>query len=121
MARAEAERKTQGRTEIENLLQERIRLDELQRKARLEHIQAIEGAIKTSLTQQERLRENEHNQINEEVSAIQRQQKYEYESRLQDEMIANLELKANQKMLEQMQKQQQEEHSRRTREKLDVL
>lgn len=36
-------------------------------------------------------------------------------------MIANLELKANQKMLEQMQKQQQEEHSRRTREKLDLL
>jgi len=38
MARAEAERKTKVRTEMENLLQERIRLDELQRKARLEHI-----------------------------------------------------------------------------------
>ena len=49
-ARAEAERKMQVRTEMENLLQERIRLDELQRKARLEHIQAVEKAIKTSMT-----------------------------------------------------------------------
>ena len=46
------------------------------------------------------MREDEHRAVNEEVNAIQRQQKYEYESRMQDEMIANLELKANQKMLE---------------------
>jgi len=58
------------------------------------------------MTQQEKLREEEHRAVNEEVNAIQRQQKYEFESRMQDEMIANLELKANQKMLEQMQKQQ---------------
>lgn len=55
---------------MENLLQERIRLDELQRKARLEHIQAVETAIKTSMTQQERLREADHRHINEEVGAI---------------------------------------------------
>ena len=95
MARAEAERKSQMRTEMEQLLQERIRLDELQRKARLEHIQAIEQTIKTSLTQQEKLREAEHRQLQEELSAIQRQQRYDYESRMQDELIANLELKAN--------------------------
>ena len=38
MVRAELERKHAMRTEMENLLQERIRLDELQRKARLEHV-----------------------------------------------------------------------------------
>ena len=60
MVRAETERKNQVRTEMETLLQERIRMDELSRKARLEHVSAIETAIKTSLTQQERLKEEEH-------------------------------------------------------------
>jgi len=63
MGRAETERKAKVRTEMEQLLQERIRLDELQRKARLEHVWAIESAIKTSLTQQEQLREDEHRQV----------------------------------------------------------
>ena len=46
---AETERKLKMRTEMEQLLQERIRLDELQRLARLEHIKAIEDTIQTSL------------------------------------------------------------------------
>ena len=87
-------------------------MDELQRKARLEHVPAIEESIKTSLTQQERLKQEEHQQVQEEVNMIQRQQKYEFESRMQDEMIANLEFKANQKLLEQLQKQKQDEHTR---------
>ena len=45
MVRAELERKHAMRAEMETLLQERIRLDELQRKARLEHVQAVETAI----------------------------------------------------------------------------
>ena len=40
---------------------------------------------------------------------------------MQDEMIANLEFKANQKLLEQLQKQQQDHNSRVTREQLDQL
>ena len=95
MAQAEAERKTQMRTEMESLLQERIRLDELQRKARLEHVQAVEESIKTSLNQQERLKDEQHKQVQDEVGMIARQQRYEFESRMQDEMIANLEFKAN--------------------------
>ena len=95
MARAETLRKAKVRNEMEQLLQERIRLDELHRKARLEHIQALESTIQTSLTHQEKLRDEQHRQIEEEVQSIQRQQKYEYESRIQDEMISNLELKAN--------------------------
>ena len=38
MVRAEADRKGKVRTEMETLLQDRIRMDELQRKARLEHV-----------------------------------------------------------------------------------
>ena len=40
---------------------------------------------------------------------------------MQDEMIANLEFKANQKLLEQLQKQQADHNSRVTREQLDQL
>ena len=42
---AEAERKLRMRAEMEQLLQERIRLDELQRLARLEHVKAVEDTI----------------------------------------------------------------------------
>ena len=50
MVCVENDRKNKVRTEMETLLQERIRMDELQRKARLEHVQAIEQSIKTSLS-----------------------------------------------------------------------
>ena len=49
------------------------------------------------------MRDEGHKVIEEEVQSIARAQKYEYESRMQDEMIANLEFKANQKLLEQLQ------------------
>jgi len=42
----------------------------------------------------------EHQQIEEEIQARARTQRYEFEARMQDEMIANMELKANQKLLE---------------------
>lgn len=41
----------------------------------------------------------------EEFIQRQRQAKYEYEGRLQDETIANMEFKANQRLLEMLQKQ----------------
>jgi hypothetical protein len=91
------------RIEMEALLQERIRLDELQRVARLEHVKAVEDTISTSLRHQERIREQEHQRIHEEIQARARAQKYEFEARMQDEMIADLELKANKKLLETMQ------------------
>ena len=75
----------------------------MQRLARLEHIKAIEDTVQTSLNHQERMRDEGHKVIEEEVQSIARAQKYEYESRMQDEMIANLEFKANQKLLEQLQ------------------
>lgn len=40
--------------------------------------------------------------MNEEIQAKQRTLKYEYEARVQDEMIANIEFKANQKLMEQL-------------------
>jgi hypothetical protein len=52
---------------MELLLQERIRLDELQRCARLEHVRAIEDTIQTSLSHQERIRMQEHLLIEEEM------------------------------------------------------
>jgi hypothetical protein len=49
MFRAEADRKQKLRMEMESQLQERIRLDEMTRVARLDHIKAIEETIKSSL------------------------------------------------------------------------
>ena len=42
---AEAERKLKMRAEMELLFQERIRMDEMQRIARLENVRAIEDTI----------------------------------------------------------------------------
>ena len=67
------------RIEMESLLQERIRLDELQRVARLEHVKAIEDTISTSLRHQERILEQEHLHIREEIQARARAQKYEFD------------------------------------------
>lgn len=72
MIKAEAERKLKMRTEMESLLQERIRLDELARVARLDHVKAIEGTIESSLKQQEKLREQEHKMIEDEMASRQR-------------------------------------------------
>lgn len=44
----------------------------------------------------------------EEFEQRQRTAKYEYEARLQDENIANMEFKANQRLLEMLQNQQSE-------------
>jgi hypothetical protein len=49
----------------------------------------------------------------------QRQAKYEYEARLQDESIANMEFKANQRLLEMLQKQQSEEAIRKMKSEFD--
>ena len=57
---AEAERKLRMRAEMEQLLQERIRLDELQRLARLEHVKAVEDTIQTSLRHQEKMKDEGH-------------------------------------------------------------
>jgi len=45
----------------------------------------------------------------EEFEQRQRTAKYEYEARLQDENIANMEFKANQRLLEMLQNQQSED------------
>lgn len=63
----------------------------------------------------------EHKQVEEEIQARARAQKYEFESRMQDEMIANMELKANQKLLAQLRTKQQEEDLRQTRDEFNRL
>ncbi len=45
--------------EQENMLQERIRLEEITRLAKLEHIRKIEDALEQALTRQEQLRQEE--------------------------------------------------------------
>lgn len=45
----------------------------------------------------------------EDFEQRQRTAKYEYEARLQDENIANMEFKANQRLLEMLQNQQSED------------
>jgi hypothetical protein len=57
-------------------------MDEMQRIARLENVKAIEGTIHTALTHHERLRILEHKQIEEEIQARARAQKYEFEARI---------------------------------------
>jgi hypothetical protein len=50
-------------------LQERIRMDEMTRVARLDHIKAIESTIKGSLDNQERRRDEEYKLIGEDLQA----------------------------------------------------
>lgn len=106
MFRAEAERKAKLRVEAEQQLQQKIRLDEMARVARLDHIKAIEMTIKSGLDNQERIREEEYKLLEEEIQQRAREQQYDFDSRMQDEMIANLEFKANRKLLETLQERQ---------------
>jgi len=102
------------------MLQERIRLEEITRLAKLEHIKKIEDALEQALTRQEQLRQEEIKVAEEEFIQRQRQAKYEYEGRLQDETIANMEFKANQRLLEMLQKQQSEEDIRKMKSEFDA-
>jgi hypothetical protein len=68
MFKAEADRKQKLRMEMESQLQERIRLDEMTRIARLDHIKAIEETIKSSLENQEKLRDEEYKLIEEDLA-----------------------------------------------------
>jgi hypothetical protein len=77
------------------MLQERIRLEEITRLAKLEHIKKIEEAIEQALLRQEQLKREEGRVAEEEFEQRQRAARYEYEARLQDENISNMEFKAN--------------------------
>ncbi len=66
-----------------------------------------------ALERQEQLKHKEDQITDEEYEQRQRQAKYEYEARLQDEMINNMEFKANQKLLEMMQNKQSDEQIRK--------
>ncbi len=77
------------------ILQERIRLDEMTRLAKLEHIQKLEDALSQALTRQEELKQAEVKVAEEEIEQRHRAQKYECEAKMQDEAIANMEFKAN--------------------------
>ena len=87
------------------MLQERIRIDEMTRLAKLDQIKKIEESLSSALKRQEHLKQQELSVAEEEFDMRRRQQLYDYESRKQDEAISNMEFQANQKLLELMQKQ----------------
>jgi hypothetical protein len=65
------------------------------RLAKLEHIKKIEEAMMGALQRQEDLKKEEDKVAAEELLQRQRLVQYEYEARLQDEVINNMEFKAN--------------------------
>lgn len=65
------------------------------RIAKLEHIKRIEEAIANGIQYQEQLKLQELKAAEEEFDHKQRATRYEYEARMQDEAIANMEFKAN--------------------------
>ena len=74
------------------------------RLAKLEHIKKIEDSLLEALDRQEELKKEENRVVQEELNQRQRLATYEYEARIQDEVISNMEFKANQRLLELMQK-----------------
>jgi hypothetical protein len=104
MLTAEQGRKLRQTQEHELMLQERIRLDEMTRLAKLEHIKRIENALVDAMTYQEKLKDQENQIADDEFQQRQRIANYEFQARSQDEAIASMEFKANQKLLETMQK-----------------
>ena len=59
-----------------------MRLEEITRLAKLEHIKRIEDALEEALSRQDRLRIEEARVAEEEFEQRQRTTKYEYEARL---------------------------------------
>lgn len=59
-----------------------MRLEEITRLAKLEHIKRIEDALEEALSRQDRLRMEEARVAEEEFEQRQRTTKYEYEARL---------------------------------------
>eukprot|EP00347_Sterkiella_histriomuscorum_P023854 403333155 len=116
---AELERKRKIQTEQELLLQERIRLDEMTRLAKLDHIKKLEEAVMGAINRQEDLKKEEDKVADEELNQRQRLSQYEYQARLQDEVINNLEFKANQRLLEMMQKNQSEDQIRKMKSEFE--
>ena len=70
------------------------------------------------MKQQEQMKEKQSKLADDAFEQRQRASKYEFESRLQDELIANMEFKANTKLLEMMQQRQQEEAERKMKQDL---
>ncbi len=64
------------------MIQQRIRLDEMTRLTKLEHIKKIEEAMMGALARQEELKGEEDKVVEEELNSRQRMAKYEYEARL---------------------------------------
>ena len=64
------------------MLQERIRLDELTRLAKLEHIKRLEEALQNGMQHQEKMKEMEAKAMEDELETRQRAVKYEYEARM---------------------------------------
>ena len=91
------------------------------RIARLEHIKKIEDALIDGMKQQEQLREEEQKAIEAELDSKQRMTKYEMESRKQDEVLANMEFQANQKLLELMRQRQSEDNVKKMKQEIDQL
>lgn len=90
------------------------------RLAKLEQIKKIEESLAEAMSRQEQLRKQEFNVAEEEFEVRRRAQQYEFEARKQDEAISNMEFKANQKLLEMMQKQQSEDAVRKMRSEFDA-
>lgn len=72
------------------------------RLAKLEHIKRIEEALEQALHRQESMKLQETRVVEEELEQRQRIAKYEFEARLQDESLATMEFKANQRLLEML-------------------
>lgn len=58
--------------------------------------------------------------IQMELEQRQRAAKYDFEARMQDEQIANMEFKANQKLLEMLQRQQSEDAVRKMKNEFEA-
>jgi len=115
LIRAEKERKEMLLYEEEIRLQKKLRLEAEARERRLNQLKVLEEAVKKSLHEQERLREEEFRDFNRELEIRNKIDNYIIQSRLEEEALLNLEFQAAQRLNEIIDLRNKEERARKLR------
>ena len=90
------------------MLKERQRMDAVGRERRLKQLQDVEQAIELSLAAQSEAKRVELERYEGELERRKEEQEYVLRSKYEDEKIANLEMRATQRLQEMMAQKQRE-------------
>ena len=106
------------KSESELRILEKMRLDDLKRHDRIDHLKSLEETLHVALSNQESQRQIDLDRLNAEFATRQKASEYDYHSRLQDEAINNMEQKASQRIMELMSLREREDRQRQLKSEL---